>query len=516
MSLHEACELESIEAREQVEVASDTAQFGIQGSQLPLLSVPKLLAVTELCATFGVSRSWVYQRTTANSPDPLPVVRLGPRTVRFDPAKVFLYLRARERYRPDATLDQSDGDAPINGKGHFKLTRKRFQAGSVRLREDRGPAYWEGFYRETVVIEAEGKKRRRKSVHLGLLTDVRTKKAAQQKLAVILEPINCASNRPKKLISFGSFVKTKYKPLKLVNLKGTTKDGYETNIRFHFLPEFGDCQLADINLEAVQAFLNRKTAEGKSVQTVKNLKWGLSSIFKLAIKYGYITSNPAKGADLPPEPVKERAVLPDHGQLNALIQALPEPASTMVWLVAVGCVRPDELAFRWPDLEPEKQLLWIVRAVNRGKIHTPKYHRSNRPIRLTKEDVDRLLKFKQLRKLADDDWMFPNRIKNGKKMKRGPIRHEELLGRVVQPAADRLGLPHITWRLLRHWGATQMVEGRVPIKAAQERLGHSRPDIVLKHYAHVLDASADMAAATLSSGLVGMSPRLESAYLAAS
>ncbi|HEY1256937.1 MAG TPA: ATP-binding cassette domain-containing protein, partial [Terracidiphilus sp.] len=63
--------------------------------------------------------------------------------------------------------------------------------------------------------------------------------------------------------------------------------------------------------------------------------------------------------------------------------------------------------------------------------------------------------------------------------------------------------PHITWRLLRHWGATQMVEERVPIKAAQQRLGHSRPDILLKFYAHVLDASADTAAESLSGQLSG-------------
>ena len=43
----------------------------------------------------------------------------------------------------------------------------------------------------------------------------------------------------------------------------------------------------------------------------------------------------------------------------------------------------------------------------------------------------------------------------------------------------------------------------MPIKAAQERLGHSRPDILLKFYAHVLDESADMAAETLSGQLSG-------------
>jgi hypothetical protein len=60
----------------------------------------------------------------------------------------------------------------------------------------------------------------------------------------------------------------------------------------------------------------------------------------------------------------------------------------------------------------------------------------------------------------DDDWMFPNRIKKGgKKLKPGPIWHEHILARHIQPVADRLGMPHITWRLLRHWGATHLVGG---------------------------------------------------------
>jgi integrase len=81
--------------------------------------------------------------------------------------------------------------------------------------------------------------------------------------------------------------------------------------------------------------------------------------------------------------------------------------------------------------------------------------------------------------------------------------HEQIMGRIVQPVAHKLGLPHITWRLLRHWRTTQMVESQVPIKAAQERLGHTRPDILLKHYTHVLDESAEFAATTLSSKLSG-------------
>ena len=134
--------------------------------------------------------------------------------------------------------------------------------------------------------------------------------------------------------------------------------------------------------------------------------------------------NPVRGADLPPEEIREQAQLPNHGQLNALIGRLPEPVSTAVWLSAVACVRPEELAFQWKDLDAEKRMLWIVRAVNRGKLHTPKYHRANRPIRLTEADVIRLLTLKQLKRAKDEDWMFPNHRKSG------PLRHEDLLGRV--------------------------------------------------------------------------------------
>ena len=60
--------------------------------------------------------------------------------------------------------------------------------------------------------------------------------------------------------------------------------GYETNIRAHYLPEFGPIQLSEITPEAVQQFLNQKASEGKAVQTLRNLKWGLSSIFVAAAK----------------------------------------------------------------------------------------------------------------------------------------------------------------------------------------------------------------------------------------
>jgi hypothetical protein len=163
--------------------------------------------------------------------------------------------------------------------------------------------------------------------------------------------------------------------------------------------------------------------------------------------------NPAAGADLPPKGVREKIKLPTGDQLIRLIGALQEPYSTMVYLVSVSHIRPEELVFRWSDLRPETKDLWIVRAMNKGKFHTPKYQEGDRIVRMTETDVERLLSLKRRVNAKDDDWMFPNRIKKGgTKMKPGPMRYEEILARKIQPVADSLGLPHITWRLLRHWG----------------------------------------------------------------
>jgi integrase len=92
-----------------------------------------------------------------------------------------------------------------------------------------------------------------------------------------------------------------------------------------------------------------------------------------------------------------------------------------------------------------------------------------------------------------------------------PLRHEDVLSRKIQPKVRELGLPHVTWRLLRKWGSTHLIANRLSVNAVQERLGHSRPDIVLIHYARLLDESAVAAAETVSSKLSARSAELENA-----
>jgi integrase len=46
-----------------------------------------------------------------------------------------------------------------------------------------------------------------------------------------------------------------------------------------------------------------------------------------------------------------------------------------------------------------------------------------------------------------------------------------------------------------------MIGNKVDPKVMQQRLGHSRPDIVMRHYAHALDENAERAADLISGKL---------------
>jgi integrase len=162
----------------------------------------------------------------------------------------------------------------------------------------------------------------------------------------------------------------------------------------------------------------------------------------------------------------------------------------MVWLTCATGVRVSELlGLRWNSVDWEHNCLWVREAVHDGEIDTPKTHRSCRPIRLANAEIQRLRRFQKMSpRVTEDGWVFLNTRGTG------PFRADNLLEQVIRPAAKKLGIRRVTWHLLRHWHSTVLHDEGVPIKVAQERLGHSRAETTMKHYVH-LSQQADSEAA---------------------
>jgi integrase len=448
-----------------------------------------LLTVKQVSAAFGVSRDWVYKHSRRDEPDHLPSVRFG-HLVRFKHGDVSCYIEARQKGSSGASLTATDGVARAKERRKHRMARKRFQKGYVRVRNTKKHPYWEGFYWEDLRLEDGRIVRKQRAVNLGRVEEIPSKKLAERKLADKLAEVNSPDCQPRSVSTLGTFVDSRYRKLILPLRKRTTRHGYEVILNYHILPQFKDRQVVDISHEEIQEFVTRKLASGAAWNTVKNIVSVFSAVYATAVKYGYVRSNPARLVEMPSEPVRFQPALPTDEELQKLQNALQEPYRTMVWLCCATGVRVSELlGLRWKSIDWEHKCLWIREAVHDGEVDSPKTHRSCRPIRLAKAELARLRKFQQTRAQAnDEDWIFLN------KRRTGPFRADNLLEHVIRPVARKLGIKCMTWHLLRHWHSTVLHDEGVPIKVAQERLGHSRAETTMKHYVH-LSQQADTEAA---------------------
>ena len=64
--------------------------------------------------------------------------------------------------------------------------------------------------------------------------------------------------------------------------------------------------------------------------------------------------------------------------------------------------------------------------------------------------------------------------------------------------AARTGMPEVTFHALRHTHASQPIDQGVDIVTISKRLGHEKPDITLRVYAHLFKKDDSKAAAAIN------------------
>jgi integrase len=101
-----------------------------------------------------------------------------------------------------------------------------------------------------------------------------------------------------------------------------------------------------------------------------------------------------------------------------------------------------------------------------------------------------------------EDLVFGNR-------KGAPMRESKILTEVLQPAAVKAGLGRVTWHQFRHIHSSRLNDLRVPVKIAQEQLGHASIATTLNIYTHVVDASHRKAIEALERELFPSVPKSE-------
>jgi integrase len=250
------------------------------------------------------------------------------------------------------------------------------------------------------------------------------------------------------------------------------------------LPAWRRWRLREIDRLAVQQWIAEKFQRGNGWQVVRNAWVLLSSILETAVEYGYLQANPARGAKFPQKTLGQKPAIIAGADFAKLLAQLGEPHQTMVTLIAMTGLRIGELlAVRWNAVDLIAGTLAVRESLYEGKFGPPKTQRAMRTIplgpRAMKAFADH--RARSLR-TEPSDLVFGNR-------KGGPLRESKLLQHVLQPAAKAAGLGRVTWHQFRHIHSSLLNDLRVPVKIAQEQLGHASVTTTLNVYTHVVDAS---------------------------
>jgi integrase len=147
-------------------------------------------------------------------------------------------------------------------------------------------------------------------------------------------------------------------------------------------------------------------------------------------------------------------------------------------LVLTGLRVGELLALRWGNVDLNARVLQVVETMYDGHFDKPKTKRGMRTIPIGAETEEILT---VLRPVAVDA-----RALVFAKSDETPLDRWNLLRKHLKPATKKLGLPGVTWLLLRHSHATMLDVVGTPIGTMQSLLGHSAPEITREIYLHAI------------------------------
>ena len=399
------------------------------------------------------------------------------------------------------------GDAEHAGRAIHggTMARRGFQQGSLFQRGTRRKLWVARWWEDVIQLDGTLGRLRRSEV-IGTVAEFPTRRKAMQVLSQRLRLINSGEARAQSIRKFGEFVKNDWMPVILPTLKYATQKHYRYMIDVHLIPAFGETQLRELTREELQKFLSRKLSSGLSWETVHHFKCGLSKILGAAEEWGCITENVAQKTKLPRRQHGAERIVLTPIQVRDLAATLSEPVRSFTLLLVLTGLRVGELlALRWGSVDLKARLLRVVETVYDGHFDKPKTKRGTRTIPIG-TDTAEILAARCPAAVDPRALIFATR-------EGLPLNRWNLLRKHLKRAAKKLGLPGVTWHLLRHSHATMLDVVGTPIGTMQSLLGHSTPEITREIYLHALPEEQRRAVESVERLVLG--PKLDPSSVSA-
>jgi integrase len=269
-------------------------------------------------------------------------------------------------------------------------------------------------------------------------------------------------------------------------------------------PHIGSTPLQKLTRLDVEAWHTTLRNAGLAARTIGHAHRVLGKALRDAEIDGLVTKNVCKIQRAPKVPETEMTVVRDVSAFISLLRGWRFYVPAMAALFT-GMRLSEVLALRWKRVNLDGKVIQVREALEQTRafgtrFKAPKSRAGRRDITLPDILVDVLREYRrgvlELRiqlgtgRLPDDALLFAD-------IDGAPLIPSGVSARWAE-FAERVGMPEVTFHSLRHTHASHLVDAGVDIVTISKRLGHAKPDITLRIYAHLFRNDDSKAAAAIN------------------
>jgi integrase len=360
------------------------------------------------------------------------------------------------------------------------MARRRHQTGRVIVR-GKNPPVFVGRWREDV-IQGDQTIRRERSMVLGTVAELKTKRIAQRLLDPILARINSFDYRPSKFSTVDKFADA-WEGQVLTHQKPSSVKAAKSHLRTYIRKHLGKVLLHELTPQIQQNFVTLLSHK-VSRKTVLNVLGTLSSMMRTAKSWGYCTQAVTTSElALPADEVHKQTRFFDGEEARKIITLAPEPYHTMFAIAAMTGLRVGEVVgLQKADLDLDRRVIHVERSAWYGRVQTVKSKASRAPVAMAEALVPMLKEYLATWRPNPEGFLFLNR--NGR-----PYAANKVVEYGLWPVLDKLKIERAGMHAFRHCHASLLMDVGANPTVTKTQMRHSDARVTLGIYSHIIGDS---------------------------